>query len=195
MKKIILFFTLLAVMLTSCLKDEYELDNLSVGISPEIAIPILTTSIEADSNDLLDLFFSDTVEIDSSIFAHISRATIRVNVENEFPLEGKLVLYIADDNYVILDSLTDGLGILIQAATVDSSGETIEITKKRSDLLADEDAILNLRNSVKIIILTELGTGNNGSAVKIHSTYSMKIKLGLMAKVNFELENRQEDEE
>ena len=132
MKKIILCFTIVAGILTSCLKDEYEFDNLSGVISPEIAIPIITTSIESDSNHLLDLFFSDTVEIDSLIFAHISSATIRVNVENE-------------------------------------------------------DAILNLRNSSKIIIVTKLGSSNNGSAVKIYSTYSMRIKLGLMAKVNFEL--------
>ena len=187
MKKIILCFTIVAGILTSCLKDEYEFDNLSGVISPEIAIPIITTSIESDSNHLLDLFFSDTVEIDSLIFAHISSATIRVNVENEFPLEGKLAVYIVDENYVILDSLTNGLGVLIQAATVDSSGETIDVAQKRSDLLANEDAILNLRNSSKIIIVTKLGSSNNGSAVKIYSTYSMRIKLGLMAKVNFEL--------
>ena len=92
-------------------------------------------------------------------------------------------------------NLTGTKNILIEAATVNESGETINIAKKKSDLLADEDAILNLKHSAKVIIVTKLGTGNNGSAVKIYSTHSMKIKLGLMAKVTFELDNTEEDEE
>ena len=129
------------------------------------------------------------------MFENLTRATIRVNVENEFPLEGKVGLYIVDENYDIIDSLTNGLEILIEAASVNESGETINIATKKSDLLADEEAILNLKHSAKVIIVTKLGTGNKGSAVKIYSTHSMKIKLGLMAKVNFELDNTEEDEE
>ena len=144
---------------------------------------------------LADYEIRDTIDLDSSMFENLTSATIRVNVENEFPLEGKVGLYIVDENYDIIDSLTNGLEILIEAATVNESGETINIAKKKSDLLADEDAILNLKHSAKVIIVTKLGTGNNGSAVKIYSTHSMKIKLGLMAKVNFELDNTEEDEE
>lgn len=135
---------------------------------------------------LSDYEIRDTIDLDSAIFETLTKATIRVNVENEFPLEGKVGLYIVDENYDIIDSLTNGLEVLIEAATVDVSGETIDISEKKSDLLADEDAILNLRNSAKVIIVTKLGTGNNGSPVKIYSTHSMRIKLGLMAEVNFE---------
>lgn len=144
---------------------------------------------------LSDYEIRDTVELDSSMFEHVESATIRANVENEFPLEGRVGIYIVDENYVVLDSLTNGLELLIEAATVDAKGDVVSVANKTTDLVATKDAVLHLQNSARIIIVTKLGTGNNGSPVKIYSNYSMNIKLGLMAKVNFELNKENEDEE
>ena len=144
---------------------------------------------------LSDYEIRDTVELDSSIFEYVLSAIIRANVENEFPLEGKVGIYVVDENYVVLDSLTNGLEILIEAATVDANGETVNVAKKQTDLVASEDAVLNLRNSARLIIVTRLGSGNNGNAVKIYSNYSMNIKLGLLAKVNYELNKGDDNEE
>jgi len=69
------------------------------------------------------------------------------------------------------------------------------LQKKQTDLVASEDAVLNLRNSARLIIVTRLGSGNNGNAVKIYSNYSMNIKLGLLAKVNYELNKGDDNEE
>jgi hypothetical protein len=165
----------------------FALDTSRLDVTFALKIPLYFT--------LSDYEIRDTLELDSALFEKITRATIRVNVENEFPLEGKVGLYIVDANYNIMDSLTNGLEVLIAAATVDASGETINVAEKQSDLVADEEAILNLRNSAKIIVVTKLGTGNNGSPVKIYSTHSMNIKLGLMAKVNLEIDTNTEDEE
>ncbi len=165
----------------------FALDTSRLDVTFGLKIPLYFT--------LSDYEIRDTLELDSSMFEQITRATIRVNVENEFPLEGKVGLYIVDENYTVMDSLTNGLEILIEAATVDGNGVTTNVAEKQSDLVADEDAILHLRNSAKIIVVTKLGTGNNGNAVKIYSTHSMNIKLGLMAKVNFELDTTTKDEE
>ena len=144
---------------------------------------------------LSDYEIRDTVELDSSIFEHVLSATIRSNVENEFPLEGKVGIYVVDENFVVLDSLTNGLEILIEAATVDANGETVNVAKKQTDLVASEDAVFNLRNAARLIIVTRLGSGNNGNAVKIYSNYSMNIKLGLLAKINYELNKGDNNEE
>lgn len=158
----------------------FALDTSRLDVVFGLKIPLYFT--------LSDYEIRDTIELDSSIFENLERATIRVNIENEFPLEGMVGIYIVDENYLVMDSLTNGLEVLIEAANVDVNGQTTNVARKQSDLIADNEAVLHLSNSAKIIVVTKLDTGNNGSAVKIYSTNSMNIKLGLIAKVNFELD-------
>lgn len=141
----------------------------------------------------------DTMEIPSDLFENISRASIRMNVLNEFPLEGAIGVYITDTNYVLLDSLTNGLEVLIQGASVDLNGDVIAPAEKQSDLIADEDAVIIMRDPVRLIIVAKLST-TGGDAAKIYSNYSMSIELGLKAKIDTELdlnsdESENEDEE
>ena len=75
MKKTLLICAIGMGIVTSCLKDEYDFENLTVALSPEIAVPLTYTSIEAsdvlslvdstmlkeNNNNLLEFVYSDTV--------------------------------------------------------------------------------------------------------------------------------------
>lgn len=166
----------------------FATDTSKMDVTFDLTIPVYGT--------LSGYEIRDTLELDSSIFTNVDQALIRSNIENEFPLEGAVGIYIVDENFVILDSITDGLEILIEAASVDPvTGETVNVAEKRSDLVLDYDAILHLRNSAKIIIVAKLSTANNGAAAKIYSTYKMDIKLGLLANLNIELDTKNEEED
>lgn len=136
----------------------------------------------------------DTMDLPAEVFENITRASIRMNVHNEFPLEGRIGVYITDTNYVVLDSLTNGLEVLIQGASVDLNGEVVSPAEKQSDLIADEDAVIAMRDSVKLVIVAQLST-TGGSAAKIYSNYSMSIELGLKAKIESEVELKSDESE
>lgn len=141
----------------------------------------------------------DTMEVPSDVFENISKASLRMNVYNEFPLEGNIGVYIIDTNYVVLDSLTNGLEVLIQGASVDLNGEVVTPAEKQSDLPVDEEAVIIMRDSVKLLIVAQLST-TDGDPAKIYSNYSMDIELGLRANVDAVVElnsnaKKEEDEE
>lgn len=146
---------------------------------------------------------TDTIEIDSSmssIFENVTRASLRTNVDNGFPLEAVVKFYITDENYLILDSLEaiDENDVLIAAGIVNVNGDVDTRGFRQSDLLADEDDIELLKIAGnKLLIKATLNTANSGADVKIYSNYTMDIKIGLLAKLSIEvdLNSSNKDEE
>ncbi|MFT4900449.1 MAG: hypothetical protein ACI9U0_002253, partial [Flavobacteriales bacterium] len=75
MKKFYSALFVISIVLSSCLRDEYDLDDISATISPEIAVSFLKASIVAedilsavdsnmlreDENKLLEFVYSDTL--------------------------------------------------------------------------------------------------------------------------------------
>ena len=165
--------------------ENFALDTSKVDITLDLSIPIYGTVTNFD--------ISDTIKIDSSmsqIFEFVRRASLRTNVDNGLPLEGMVKFYIADENYVVLDSLecSDGNNVLIDAAVVNSgSGEVITNGLRQADLVADEDDVNLLKIAGNHLILSaRLSTANDGNPVKIYSNYSIEIKMGILAKVFYE---------
>ncbi len=163
----------------------FALDTSKVDVTLDLSIPVYGT--------VTNFNISDTIKIDSSmsqIFEFVKRASLRTNVDNGLPLEGMVKFYIADENYVVLDSLecSDGNNVLIDAAVVNSgSGEVITNGLRQADLVADEDDV-NLLKIVgnHLILSARLSTANDGNPVKIYSNYSIEIKMGILAKVFYE---------
>ena len=165
--------------------NNFALDTSKVDVTLDLTIPIYGT--------VTDFNITDTIEIDSSIsqiFEFVKRASLRTNVDNGLPLEGMIKFYIADENYVVLDSLecSDGNNVLIDAAEVNSgSGEVINNGVRQADLVADEDAVNLLKTAGNNLILSAtLSTSNSGNNVKIYTYYSIEIKMGILAKVLYE---------
>lgn len=164
----------------------YALDTSKLDVSIDLVVPLYGT--------ISNFVFLDTIEIDTAmaeVFADVVNASLRSNVNNGFPLEGKVDFYLTDENYVYLDSLKSksGTQVLVQAATVNpSNGNVVSNGVKQDDLIADENDVMILQNAGnKIIIKVTFDTANAGNNVKIYSNQTMDIKLGLRAKLNVEL--------
>ncbi len=166
--------------------DNFALDASKMDITLDLTIPIYGT--------ITDFNITDTIEIDSSmsqIFKYVKNASLRTNIDNGLPLEGVVKFYITDENYIILDSLesSDGIDVLIDAATVNTTGNVITNGFRQADLVADEDDVSLLKTSGnKLILSAVLNTANSGDDVKICSDYSIEIKMGILAKVLIEEE-------
>ena len=163
----------------------YALDTSKMDITIDLSIPLYARVSE--------FTIQDTIEIDSAMsqdFEFVKRASFRTNIDNGFPLEASVKLYITDENYVILDSLetSDASDVLINAATVDTTtGDVIADGYRQADLIADEDDVNLLKTSGnKLILSASLNTANSGANVKIYSFHKMEIKVGVLAKIFLE---------
>lgn len=122
MKKQLLSVFCISLILSSCLRDEYDFDLENVVLTPEIAVPILTANIVADDilsevdssllregpNNLLEFVYSDTVySLELSEFVDIPSKS----VDYDFGLSP---LEIADvppsSSSVKLDTVADRIG-------------------------------------------------------------------------------------
>ena len=171
----------------------YAMDTSRMDVTLDLRMPLY--------GQISGFNITDTIDVGSSmanLFEKVVRASLRSNANNGFPLEALVKFYITDENYIILDSLEskDGVDVLISAATVDpNSGDVIENGKRQADLVADEDDVILLRDTKnKIIISATMNTANSGNDVKIYSTHEMEIKLGILAKLKFDLEDLENDE-
>ena len=165
----------------------YALDTSKMDITLDLSIPLYASVSE--------FTIQDTIEIDSSMskgFEFVKRASLRTNVDNGFPLEASVKFYITDENYVILDSLesSDNSDVLINAAIVNpTTGNVVSDGFRQADLIADEDDVNLLKISGnKLILSATLNTANSGANVKIYSYYTMEIKMGVLAKIYYEVD-------
>ncbi len=172
----------------------FALDTSRLDVTLDLTIPLYGV--------IEDFGYVDTIEVDSAIarvFENVVSASLRTNVDNGFPLEGKVKFYITDESYMILDSLSsaDGNDILISAATVNpSTGNVVSKGGRQADLIADETDVNLLKNvGNKLLIFATLNTANSGNDVKIYSNQSMSLKLGILGKFNFNISTNSEEEE
>ena len=133
--------------------------------------------------DTLTLDFGDLTS--SSVIL----ASLKVKTVNEMPLDANIQLYLADKNYHILDSIfASNQTYLIKASTVTGGGDLAKAGT--ADLLLDlsADKLNKLFSSNHLIIKSKLNTTKDANGVllnvKFKSTYKLKMKVGLMAKLN-----------
>ena len=133
----------------------------------------------------------DTLSVDlgsinqSSVFT----AALKIKTVNEMPLDANIQLFLADKNYIILDSLfTGNQTSIIKGSSVTGAGElqTAGTADQKLDLSSDK--INKLFSSSYLIIRCRLNTSKDKDGVslnvKFKSSYKLKINVGLFAKMN-----------
>ena len=132
-----------------------------------------------------DLGVKDTIDFDGSIFETAKSITLRAVIENGFPLDGEIQMVFTDASYNVLDSLvgSTGDGTFMSASGVAATGEATTPTTKKTDFVIGEVKAKKLVNAKYALLRVSINSAN-ASDVKILSTYKMKIKLGVIAKIS-----------
>lgn len=128
----------------------------------------------------------DDSTVSDSTAQELVSLTIRLNILNGFPADGKSQVYFADSNYTIIDSLfANGREFLFQGGITDNNGKVVEKTLKTTDMVIDRDKVIKLRdaNADRIILFGEIQTtdAQTGKFVKIFDVYTMDAWLGVKA--------------
>lgn len=153
-------------------------------ITPEASI-----SIQAEMELPLDIGISgwalqDTIDFSLDQFKEINEALLRLNIENGFPFEIDLQVYLLDSNNTLLDSLISTQTSLLPAAQVDVNGDVIASSMSNSDIGISSSTLANLSNTKKLVIRGGLSTSNNGQRVQIYDFYELGIKMGMKVGIN-----------
>ena len=139
--------------------------------------------------------FLDTLEQDmSDILTNVEDVVLKTTIINDLPINGSIQLYFADENYIIIDSISDNKRLLIGAAITDSNGDLVNSTKLINDFELDKEKIERIKATKHIIISTLVSSRedlNGAIAGRIYDFYKMQIKLAIKAQTNFNLNNNE----
>jgi len=159
----------------------YSIDpNSTDSVKLKIEVPLdlrVTNLVKADTSsiDLTSSLGEDTSVVNS----------IQVNliVQNGFPFSLGTQIYFADENYAILDSISN-TEIFISSA-ITSAGKVTQSKESTNTILVENGKMSNLLKAKFLISKISFNTANAGSGetVKIYSDYKIGIKIGARIKL------------
>jgi len=119
----------------------------------------------------------------------VTRALVRLDMQNGFPVEMYGQVYFTDVNYNILDSLFYiNEERLLSAAEVDANGRVLDFSRKVTKIEYDKERLEKLRNCEYIIYAGQANTTDAASddIVKIYSDYRIKFDVGFEVDVEID---------
>ncbi len=140
------------------------------------------------------IILKDTAKIDLSKLdqSQIQKASLKVTVINELPLDAKIQLYLTDAGYTVLDSLLETAQTsLVKGSSVSPTGdlETAGVSDQLLDL--NVDRLTNVFKSKNIIIRAVMNTSKdaagNSNDVKFKSKYVIIVNVGLLVDLKFNI--------
>lgn len=216
MKKFFLisgFFFAGLVLLSSCVKDNFDLDRLSteMELEPALAAPLLFGSFNMDDlvgvMDTIDyslkdeegeryyLVYPDTVYSLSDTVGfstgleedRVTSLDLYIKSRNELAIRMEMQIYMVDENNVVLDSVYDGQGLILGPAEIDSDGELLEATENENSSSFDEEKIGRLDDIAYLWVKAGMHAAKGEEDfVKIYAKYSLsyEISLSLTTRIN-----------
>ena len=193
-----------ALLITSCVKDNFNLDVLSdeMETEPTLVLPLIygffdmddlaevldaeDYSLEDEDGESYYLVYPDTIywldetvdfssELDQDVVTFFQ---LTVKSVNELAIRMALQVFMEDENHVVIDSLFDGRGVLLEPAQVDSDGKLIEATEDENSSTFEEDEI-DIINDVAFLRFRAGMHAAKGEDefVKIYASYALSYDM------------------
>ncbi len=155
--------------------------------------PSSTDSVKLKIEVPLDLRITNLVMIDTSSIDLTSNLgadtsvvnSIQVNliVQNGFPFSLGTQIYFADENYVVLDSVSN-TEIFIPSA-ITTAGKVSQSKESMNTILIENGKMSNLLRAKFLLTKISFNTANasSGQTVKIYSDYTIGLKIGARIKL------------
>ena len=199
------------LLFTACHKEYFESDKISdeVEIEPELVFPLINGSMTMDNvAEVLDpsdytlvdddglsyyLVYGDTIYLveetvesdfdDGDLNADVvTGVQISMRTVNELAIQIELQVYLEDENHVVLDSLFDNNGVVLNPAQIDSDGKLIQAAEDENGATFDSDKIEMLNNVAYTRISWRMISANEGEDfVKIYAAYTVAYEMSIWA--------------
>ncbi|MEZ4774380.1 MAG: hypothetical protein R3D00_14440 [Bacteroidia bacterium] len=152
------------------LHDNFASDKSQLAAYVDFQLPL--------AGILEDLVLNDTTDLDfgNIDLAEIEGGTLRILLENEFPLEATVTAQVFDENYRLLSTLTENQ--ILSPGTVDGSGYVTtpgKTTLEKSFTLAELESII--QEGKYLALHYSMRTAPSGTPVKLYADYRINAKL------------------
>lgn len=180
----------------------YDVDAEMNPNGPALNFATLNSAIEVTADVELPFYgyadnytFVDTIEVpfdEAEDFAdNIERGLLRINTVSQFPVDGSLKLYFADESYNILDSVLADGSFVIRSGVVEETepfdGNTFRVvgpTTTNNDIELDTVRINSLFQSQYLLLATNLTSTNSAQDnIKVFTDDSIEVRIGLRVKL------------
>lgn len=155
-------------------------DDSKYSIDARLELPMEGRAIYFTYKDTMEFFFEDLSVLENMIF--------KVNVENRFPIDAKMQIYITDENYVVLDSLFLSQDV-IPSATVGPAPTYYTTTPgtKTMEVPFGSQRLENIYNSKWLIVEARLNTYDSGNQfVRLYGNQSLYVSAGTRVKLKID---------
>lgn len=164
--------------------NNFLADTSKLKVKLEVEVPLYG---HASAIQLADTIKLDVGDIDES---QIENASLKVNVNNELPLDAKIQFYLTDDKFQVIDSLLAvSQTSLVKGSSVTSAGDLQSMGIVQEEIPLDNAKINKLFLAKNIIIKAQMNTSKDLTGqfpdVKFKSAYKMNVNLGLKANLKF----------
>lgn len=172
--------------------NNFITDDASIGLISEIEMPLEGSISRFDLRDTVAFNLGENI-------SELDRITIVIDMENGFPINGVLQLYLLDEFNVVLDSLLKGSLLertIIPTGKANDNGRVVQSTGKTSnkvEIVLDLSSASALLKAKKISIEANLTTDDFANKlVKIYNDYELNVKLAtkIEASLNFSEEEQ-----
>jgi hypothetical protein len=145
-------------------------------------LPLHLRIQDAKTTDTLALDFANE---NNSIQDYVDSIILKLNTENEFPLDVDLMILFEDS---VSGSVLDSLDVdLLDGAEVDQDGRTISANIYDSNIVLTSGQIDALFNSNRVLLEIKMNSfDNQNTAVKLYTDYEFKIAVGAILELNIE---------
>ncbi len=155
--------------------------NSELKIETAIDIPLHGSTEGFVINKEVDIasFTSDLEGVDE-----LEEITLRLYLENDFPVDVDLQVYFQDSMGNNLDSLIEPNQFILRSSVVDGDGKTIEPSRYTVDFKISRSRFDQMREASKGLVRAKLNTYNGTSPqpdVKFYDDYGITVKLGIQA--------------
>jgi hypothetical protein len=160
--------------------NNFVLDTSQLKVKLHVEVPLYGSASGIVLQDTID------VSLDGVESSEVTAASLKLNLVNQFPLDGDIQFILADDKYNPLGTLlTPEQMHIIKGSTVDAQGEFSAAGVFDDDIKLDASKIQDLFKSKHIIIVAAMQTSRDASGaakdVKFKSNYTLQIDAGVLA--------------
>lgn len=171
----------------------FALDTSRISLDVEVELPFHGTAVDFAKADTIEV---DIFPLDDDV-EEVQEVTLRLDLDNGFPVEGKGQVYFFDStlyingqynpnhNAVIDSMISNPQDFIIESGILGANGRVTTRTQKVTELTLNRDQLERLENMGMRYMVARgvVETTNAGSQViKIYDDYDMGIRLGMKVK-------------
>lgn len=150
--------------------DEFFGDS-ELKVSLEANMPLEIGADKFAIQDTFDINFNQDKEK-----THITSGTLTIESQNSFPVEGKFILYLLDENDEIMKVLP-GIGGIQEGAAPTVIGAPNELTTSITEFIITEQDLNAINTATKMIVRARFDTNSGGLPVPIYENSMLILNM------------------